>query len=151
MSVGVFVYTDWVTRYPEFTVVSSPTAQAYWNEATIYWNNTSNRVSLVSTQTLLLYMLTAHIAALYSQSQNDPSPGSAQDANTPVGRISNASEGSVSAAFQYDSTNPEQWFAQTKYGASFWAATRQYRTARYVRGALQPGGLSRTPFGGRPY
>ncbi len=86
-------------------------------------------------------MLTAHIAALYSQSRGDPEPGQPKDANTPVGRISNATEGSVTVALEYDATNPQEWFSQTKYGASFWAATATYRTMRYVPGQLQPGGF----------
>ena len=44
-----------------------------------------------------------------------------------VGRISSASEGSVSVSSEYkDSGSPsEAFFTQTKYGAMFWQATAQ--------------------------
>lgn len=141
-----FNYATWVARYPEFSALSATTAQSYFNEACLYFANPNPWVSNPTNLLTLLNMLTAHIAALYSQSQDDSSPGSPKDANTPVGRISSAGEGSVNVQTAYDAANPEQWYAQTKYGASFWSATAQYRTMRYVRGSLQPGGLG--PDGG---
>jgi hypothetical protein len=72
-------------------------------------------------------MLTAHIAALYA-----PSTASGSSPATPPGRISNASEGSVSAAFELNTPQAAAWYAQTKYGVSFWAATAPFRTMHYV-------------------
>jgi hypothetical protein len=132
-----FSYPAFVARYPEFASVSLAQAQEFFNEATIYHaNDGGGPVSNATIQSALLNMVTAHISALYTQSQGDPSPGSAKDANSPVGRISNASEGSVSAAFDYGSSasDHKMFFCQTKYGASYWAATQQYRTARYLSG-----------------
>src|SRR5262249_32656248 len=100
-------------------------------------------------QAVLMNMVTAHIAALNSQSQGDSDPGAPKDANSPVGRIASATEGSVSVSTEYApmANGSEAWFLQTRYGAAFWAATAVYRTARYARGFLQPGGLGPVPGG----
>ena len=77
---------------------------------------------------MLLNMLTAHIAAL-----NAPLGG--QPSSPLVGRVSNATEGTVTVAT--DNQYPPgsvQWYQQTKYGAAFWAASAQYRTAIYAPG-----------------
>ena len=136
-----FNYAAWSARYPEFAAVTQATAQEYFNEATIYWRNDgSSPCSTPAIQSTLLNMLTAFIAERYSQSQNDPSPGNAKDADVPVGRISNATEGSVSGQFTNDyPPGSPQFFQQNKYGADFWQATAVYRTMRYARGFLQPG------------
>ena len=50
-----------------------------------------------------------------------------------VGRITSATEGSVSVSTQFDvPPGSAQWFAQTLYGAEFWTATAAYRTMRYL-------------------
>lgn len=134
-AVVVFNYSGWIARYPEFSAVSPAAAQQYFNEATLYCRNDGGGpVSNATIQATLLNMLTAHIAALYSQSQGDPNPGTAKDANTPVGRISDAAEGSVHVSLQNDMPpGTAQWYNSTKYGASYWAATAVYRGFRYVR------------------
>jgi hypothetical protein len=134
-----FDYGSWVARYPEFSTVQQATAQQYFNEATLYWRNdgTSPNPSAISQQ-LYLNMLTAHIAALYTQSQGDPSPGSPKDSNSPVGRISSATEGSVTAQVELNmaptTSGLQAWLSQTKYGLSFRAATRAYWGTMYVPG-----------------
>lgn len=127
---AVFDYDAWVARYPEFEdTVNQPTAQAYFAEACLYHRNDGSLpVRTSQSQLLFLNMLTAHIAQLYSGTEADP-------ANTTVGRVNSASEGSVSAGFQLDiQPGSAQWFAQTKYGLSYWAATAALRTMRYLPG-----------------
>jgi len=126
-----FDYATWVARYPEFSEVSEAAAESYWQEAQLYHaNDGTGPVNLVAQQNLLLFMLTAHIAARYATPA-----GGAQASNTPVGRISGATEGSVSAQFQNDyPPGSAQWYQQTKYGSDYWNATRQYRTAQYRLG-----------------
>jgi len=131
-----FDYNLWATRYPEFATACGPSgapfispalAQLYFDEATMYQaNNGAGPVCDSATQLRLLNMLTAHIAAL-NMSGSSPL----------VGRISNASEGSVSVGSdnQYPPGTP-QWYQQTKYGAAWWAATAQYRTMRYTPGPV---------------
>lgn len=142
-----FVFATWIGRYPEFVAVPEGAAQSYFEQAAIYWRNDgTSPATKAATQKTLMYLVTAHLAALYSQSQGAPSPGSAQDANSPIGRISSATQGSVTVQTDIGmtpTTSAQQaFFSQTKYGLQFWAATAQYRTGRYRLGNLQPGGLS---------
>ena len=131
----VFDYSSWALRYPELaSSVSQPLAQLYFNEAQLYVDNSA--CSLVPNcapayqRATFLNMVTAHIAAL-----NAPLGG--QPPNPLVGRVSNATEGSVNVAAQFDvPAGSAQWFAQTKYGAAFWQASAQFRTMHYVPGAV---------------
>lgn len=127
-----FVYTDWATRYPELaTYVGSPQAQLFFNEAAVYCDNTTGSpVQDLTQRTVLLYMLTAHIAALNANINGAPS-------SPLVGRINSATQGSVSVQTQNDyPPGSAQWFQQTKYGAAFWQAAAQYRRFTYVRGPV---------------
>lgn len=132
MSIVVFDYATWLLRYPEFSSVGQPLAQLYFNEAQLYCDNTV--CSLVTDgspggqRAMFLNMLTAHIAALNAVISGQPS-------SPLVGRISSATEGSVSVQTQNDyPPGSAQWFQQTKYGAAYWQASAQFRTARYVPG-----------------
>lgn len=130
--VVTFSYADWSLRYPELAAsVSAPLAQLYFNEASLYCDNTpTSIVRDLPTRELLLNMLTAHVASLNASLNG-------QESSTLVGRISNATQGSVSVATQMDlPPGSAQWFAQTKYGAAYWAATARYRTMRYVPGPV---------------
>lgn len=147
----VFDYSSWSVRYPELAAsVSAPLAQQYFNEAQAYCDNTpaspvpydSANPTTSWQRPMYLNMATAHIAALNASLNGAPS-------SPLVGRISNASEGSVSVQTQNDyPPGSAQWFQQTKYGAAFWAATAQYRKARYFAPpsyVVDP----YAPFGGR--
>ena len=141
---AVFSFDTWIAQFPEFSAVNPTQAQFYFDLATIIWRNDGcGPVSNPNTQLNLLNLLTSHLATQYSQSLGDPSPGSPQDANTPVGRINNATEGSVSVQTDYGTNISQQmaWAITTKYGSLWWAMTAQYRTAVYMPGLLQPGGL----------
>lgn len=134
MTTGIVTFDvpTFLARYPEFTALntSTPTALALcFGEATLYLDNSANsRVQQVEQRAPLLYMLTAHIAALYF-------PVNTATANQTVGRVSQASEGSVSVSLDMGSvTFNAAWFLQTKYGASFWQATAKWRQMRVVPG-----------------
>jgi hypothetical protein len=119
-------------RYPELAAsVPQPLAQQYFAEATLYCDNTPcSIVTDLTMRTMLLNMVTAHIAAL-----NAPLNG--QASSPLVGRINSATEGSVSVGTQLDMPpGSAQWFAQTKYGLAYWQATAQFRTMRYVPGPV---------------
>lgn len=158
----VFSYAVWVARFPEFAAIPQLLAQSYFDEATIVWRNNGTSPAGMplspsltpAIQSVILNLITAHIAALYAQSQGQADPGGAQDANTPVGRIASASEGSVSVSADLGlapSANAMQaWLTQTKYGFQAYAYMGTYRTMRYVPGMLQPGGFgwpATGPFG----
>ncbi len=121
-----------LARYPEFSTLPQATAQAYWNEAGLYMNNTAT--TPVSDQSpggvlnTLLNMVTAHIAALnFGANGNAPSDL--------VGRVDDASQGSVHVHVDMGAVPGQAaWFAQTKYGIAFWQATAAYRTFRYFPG-----------------
>jgi hypothetical protein len=136
-----FDYQKWIARYPEFCSIQEPTAQAYFDEATLYLRNDgTGPVSDETQQLVLLNMLTAHIAKL-NATINGQAPSGL------VGRISSASEGSVSVGIDAGSLpGSAAWYAQTRYGFAFWQATRAYRTAHYRPSVrfMPPG----APFGG---
>jgi hypothetical protein len=122
-----FSPTAWAARYPEFAAVSSASAQLYFNEATLYCANKLNPVRTIEALTMLLWMVTAHIAQL-----NSPVTVAGANSGTPTGRISQATEGSVNATFTNDyPPGTPQWWQSTKYGAAYWAASLPYRLFKY--------------------
>ena len=127
MTVVVFNSANFIQRYPEFTAVDPGLLGQYFTEAGMYLNNTdTSRVTDIALRTIMLNMITAHIACL-----NKVANGAA--ANPLVGRISSASEGSVHVSV--DMGKPSafgEWFMQTQYGASYWALSKQYRMMHYV-------------------
>lgn len=132
--VVTFSYPRWAARYPEFSGVSEATAQAYFDEAGLYCDNTPcSIVADLGERAILLNMVTAHIASL-----NAPVSAGGSGSSL-VGRISSASEGSVSVQAQMDlSPGSAQWYGQTKYGIAYWQATAKYRTMTYVPGPVPP-------------
>lgn len=133
MGIVVFDPNAFRARYPEFATASDYLLQDYFDEATIYLNNTeSSLVQDVTKRALLLRMLTAHIAALYG--------GVNGEAASPlVGRINSATEGSVSVTTDMGAVaGSAAWYMQTKYGASYWQATVNLRGFRYVPGRSYP-------------
>jgi hypothetical protein len=124
-----FDSASFLARYPEFNTLGTPLLQAYFDEATIYLNNTdTSPVIDLGIRSVLLNMLTAHVAAINSGVGGQP-------ASQLVGRISQASEGSVSVSADMGPvTGSSAWYLQTKYGAAYWQATANYRSFRYVPG-----------------
>lgn len=129
MGIVVFDPAAFVAMYPEFSTVNSTVLQIYFGRATMQLDNTDcSRVQDVSQRAALLYLLVAHIAAMNGSGVNG------QGASPLVGRLSSATEGSVSVSTEYaaPANATEAWFLQTKYGAEYWAATAAYRTAIYI-------------------
>jgi hypothetical protein len=142
MAIAVFNYGAWSARYPEFVGAVTPDAAAlYFAEAGLYLDNTDGSIVQNVGQRLVLFnMLTAHIAALSGGLE----PGGAPSGI--VGRISSASEGSVSVSSETGlMPGTAVWFQQTSYGLSYWQATKPYRSARYIPSTsrnLEPWGSS---------
>lgn len=144
MTTGVVTFDPvaFVARYPEFSTVNQTVLTAYFGEATLYLDNSeASRVQNVEQRLPLLWMLTAHIAALNS-GVNGQAPSQL------VGRINSATEGSVSVSAEMQAGQNAAWFLQTKYGAAFWQATAWLRTARYIPGFSNP---APGPQFGRPF
>lgn len=132
--VVAFDYTAWSLRYPELAAsVTAPLANIYFAEAQLYCDNTPSSPvtdwAPGGQRAMFLNMITAHIAALNK-------PG----ASALVGRISNATEGSVSVQTQLDGEqlHGRAFWAQTRYGLAFWQASAQYRTMRYIASPARP-------------
>lgn len=128
-AVATFDYDAWKARYPELAAqVDATLAGSYFAEATLYHRNDgTGPVSDAGQQLVLLNMIVAHIAARYLPQPAGSPPGGL------VGRISSASEGSVSVSTDMPSEpGTAAWFQQTRYGADYWAATAPFRTMRYV-------------------
>lgn len=146
MAIAVFNSAAFLARYPEFTAFNTAmpaSLSAMFSEAGLYLSNTDRSpVQCIDKRTILLNMLTAHIAFLGGALTAD---GQAR----PVGRMSQASEGSVSASFDYTQATPGSgpWFNQSPYGAAFWQATVYLRSARYRARPTFVGGPF--PFGRR--
>lgn len=126
MAIVTFDSTSFKTRYPEFAAVSDSRLQACFDEAGLYLANTdSSIVQNIPKRTLLLNMLTAHIAFIGGAL-------SADGQTRPVGRVSQAGEGSVNAAFEGPPPGSAQWFQQSQYGAAYWQATSNLRGFKYI-------------------
>ncbi|WP_336747889.1 DUF4054 domain-containing protein [Pantoea vagans] len=130
MAVVVFDLAAFRARYPEFETVSDALLNAYFIEATVYLNNTdTSPVTDVNQRAVFLNMLVAHLAAMNSGVGGQASSGL-------VGRVTSASEGSVSVSVDAGpSSSASWWYLQTPYGAAYWQATLSYRTIRYLPGA----------------
>lgn len=123
-----FNYSTWITRYPELSTVTEPLATLYFQEATLYCDNTgASKITNEGTRATMLNMLTAHIAALNSVALG-------KTFSDPVGKLSSATQGSVSASFDNQIPGTAAWYAMTKYGMAYWQASAPYRTARIFPG-----------------
>ena len=134
-----FSYSDWVGQFPMFAAVNEPQATGFFNRAANIWaNDGSGPVCVAAQQESLLNLLTAHIAWLgaFRDASGMPSSTGTVPPPSAVGRVSNASEGSVSVALDMGDVNagsPSQpWYMQTVFGAEFWAASAQFRTAVWI-------------------
>lgn len=130
-----------LARYAEFTAYAAANTlalPAMFLEAQLYFSRFGEPNALT-----YLNMLTAHIAFLAGAFTTD---GQAR----PVGRMTDATEGSVSASFEGVTPTPGtgSWFMQSQYGAAFWQATSSLRGFRYRARPTFVGGPFRfKPFG----
>lgn len=132
-----FSFSTFVAYYPVFGAVAPEAAQFWFDQAGLYCaNDTCNPAFADGKLSTLLYMLTAHIGWLNAPKSAEGIPGTSGAPEQITGRISSASEGSVSVTSDIGDTNggsPSQWwYMSTTYGQAYWAATAPYRTARYV-------------------
>lgn len=142
-----FSYTWFQQRYPDLARWVSPEmGQMYFDLATLYLDPSDggstalvpgygpvgcwavgNPVRNVGQRQILLGLLTAHIATLQAPLNGQPSSNF-------VGRVSGATEGSVSVSIDLPQIPGAEWFSMSKYGLMYWQATAAYRTARYIPG-----------------
>lgn len=125
MCVAVFSYNAWAARFPELAgSVSEQLADLLFSEANLLLDNTDcSPVQDCGQRLVLLNLIVAHLAAT--------SPGAAGSSGL-VGRVSSATEGSVSVSTDYGAVrNSQAYWVQTGYGAQFWQMMARYRTMHY--------------------
>ena len=128
---GVMVTFDpvaWAAAYPQFSNVSAasltgvilPLAQVYCR------NDGGGPIDDPNMQTQALGLMVAHCAQLFFGSTTQP-------LSSIVGRVSNASEGSVSVTTSWPEASSlnEAWLSQTQYGAAFLVLISSVTLGRY--------------------
>lgn len=121
--------------FPEFSNITDALLPFLFDQATNYLNNTVYSLVIdVNKRERFLYLLMAHLA--YVRFGDDKGNGG----TGMVGRMSSASEGSVSVSsdagqieFRY------MWYTQSPYGMDYWQATKVYRMAQYYPGSAYGG------------
>lgn len=108
----------------------------WFSMAESYLNNTKcSLVKDLKERKTLLYLLVAHMATLEAQIASG---------NSGVGRVSSATEGTVSVSLDYGTMNDnERWYLQTPYGATYWQMIKKYRSFWYRLG-IKPMPVDRT-------
>ncbi len=143
------------TAFPEFATVPDARLTVLFGLSGALVDNTGTSpiTDLDQRESILFYVL-AHMLTLYGSGVAGAVGGAP---NGVVGRLSSATEGTVSSSFEFNvpQSAGAAWWNQTQYGALYWMLTAQYRTFRYV--ALGQSGQGRAidyigrrvaPFGG---
>ncbi len=143
-TVATFDFPAFAAMYPEFATLDPAAAAGYFAQAGLYLaNDGSGPISDPTRQSVLMNLLTAHIAKLFG-TVNGVAPSGI------VGRVASASQGSVSVSTDLAGLpGGAAWYAQTPYGLAFWTATAYLRTARYTPGPNRTPQVF--PFGGYGY
>lgn len=132
-----FDYQAWVARFPAFAGLDPDMAIRFWNQATLFHRNDGlGPVKDLGVQTMLLGLLTAHIAQLYGAAGAGVGGvgGTAGAPGSMVGRIASKSVGSVSLSSEGfpGISGPASTLLTTQYGVDYYYATQPYRQMRYV-------------------
>lgn len=146
MAAVIFDPAAFIARFPEFAAVPTPYLQALFDDAGgLYLDNTDcSPIQDVNKRARLLNLIVAHLCKLAP-----PAAATGVGGQELVGRISNATEGSVSVAAEYVTQSQSQAFwVQTPYGAQYWAATAFKRTLHHVAAPQRNMGV---PFYGIPF
>lgn len=130
MAIVTFDPLAFVAEYPEFAAVPNARMTAMFTlaEQSMLDNTDNSPVMDVNFRTQLFFMLVAHLLTIFRFNPKIPT-------NTPPGRISQATEGTVTAAFEYQMPQGSAmaaWFLQTKYGAMYWTFTAPFRSMQYM-------------------
>lgn len=151
-----FDFATWTVMFPEFSALTAAQGAAYFMGATnVCANSCANPIFAGGNLSYLLYLLTSHVAWLRCPKDESGNPAAVgAPASELVGRISSASEGSVSVQTDLDKTGNssalDAYLQQTKYGLEYLASIAQYRTARYMPNPTRVvSGVYPGTFGGR--
>lgn len=129
-----FDYAAFIAQFPNFVYLPEPQVQAQFTAATtLIRNDGGGPVRDATVQSQCLLYATAHFCALFAARPDGTYP------DGPVGRISSASEGSVSVSTEYGPLTQQgkDFWVQTRYGAFVWQMTAPYRTFRWHPGFVR--------------
>lgn len=133
--VVVFDPAEFRALYPLITATDVQLEDYFAMAETFLDNTECSLVKDLKSRKRMLYLLVAHIATI---------TGTAEKGNNIVGRISSATEGTVSVSIDYGTMgNNERWYLQTPWGAMYWQLTKKYRSAVYRMG-IAPMPVQRT-------
>lgn len=123
MAVVVFDRSRFQAAYPDVQATDAQLDMWFTQAESLLNNTDSSIVRNLKEREMLLFLLVRHYAALSGRTAQGGL----------VGRISSASEGSVSVSAEMGGSSANAaWYLQTPYGADFWQLTAKYRRFRYV-------------------
>lgn len=121
-----FDVAEFREEYPFFSKLTDTQLNSLFRKACLRLRNDAKScVKDIYVRNEFLYLIVAHLATLFQK---------ALDGNSLVGRISSASEGSVSVSSEYSVSQGggEKWWSQTPWGADYWTSSAPYRVPNYV-------------------
>lgn len=121
MAVVILDYSEFRSMFPIFsdsTIYPDAMLDIYFSIAEEYISNNECSKTSLKTRKNLLYLTLAHLLLLLSGNK---------DGST-VGRVANATQGSVSVGLSYPISPNSAWWTQTQYGAMVWELTKKYRS-----------------------
>lgn len=126
MAIVVFDIDEFRELYPKIAATDAQ-LDMFFTIAEGFLDNTEcSVVKNPSERKTMLYLLVAHMASLNQQTESG---------NAVVGRVSSASEGTVSISLDYGvMDNTSRWYLQTPYGAMYFQMTKKYRSFLYRLG-----------------
>lgn len=132
MAVVIFDPAQFKLAFPEFAGVPDLRLTMTFTAATAILDNTdASPVTDAAQREAMFYYLIGHLLTLFGYTDT---AGTAVPGAGVVGRLSSASEGSVSSSFEMNvpANANAAWWNQTQYGATYWMLTLPYRTVQYV-------------------
>ena len=150
MAVAVFDYTKWAAMFPYLADpngVNEALAGSFFDVAGLLLaNDDCSPITDTDKRLVFLNYIVAHLARLAGY---PVAAGGTAQPDGMVGRVSSATEGTVSVSTDYGAVRENQaWWLQTQEGATFWQLTRFLRTARYIAPPPRNFGPARRSFGG---
>ncbi|MFI2901352.1 DUF4054 domain-containing protein [Klebsiella aerogenes] len=136
MAIVTFDPAAFKVAYPEFAGATDARCQAQFDIAqyTLLDNTDNSPVMDVNFRSTLFNLIVAHLLLLLGAAPTVRPDGTVD--NTPPGRISSATEGTVSMSSEYNAGTQASasmaYWTQTKYGAQFWASTARFRSFIYA-------------------
>lgn len=133
MAVVVFDPAAFKVAFPEFELVPDARLTLLFNMIgfTLLDNTDASIVVNVDQRSSMLNLLLAHMLTLYGYVTET---GTVVPGTGAVGRVSSATEGTVSTSLEYrvPASAGEAWYNQTPWGAMYWVMTAQFRSFHYV-------------------